>query len=131
MVSAMHDEVGIASDPAHRQAALEPLLNGSPHGAIWLIGPRRAPVGYIVVSFGWSIEFGGLDGIIDELFIRRAVRRRGMASDALAALTQALTGSGLTALHLEVDLTDATASRLYTRAGFRPRDGYALMSRPL
>ena len=74
MVAAYHAEEAIESDEAHRRAALEPLLEGSPHGAIWMIGPQMAPVGYIAVSFGWSIELGGLDGVLDEFWIREKVR---------------------------------------------------------
>ena len=78
MVASYHAFEGIESDEIRRHAALEPILDGSPHGAIWLIGPQMAPVGYIAVSFGWSIELGGLDGVVDEFWIREAVRGRGM-----------------------------------------------------
>lgn len=131
MVAALHEGEGYGTDDAHREAALAPLLDGSPHGAVWLIGPRMAPVGYVVVTFGWSIEFGGLDGIVDEVFIRPAVRGRGMATEALNALCKALAQSGVKALHLEVDRTNADACRLYSRCKFEARDSYMLMSRVL
>ncbi|MCG6885261.1 MAG: GNAT family N-acetyltransferase [Silicimonas sp.] len=122
MVAAYHALEGFESDEAHRRAALEPLLEGSPHGAVWLIGPKMAPVGYVAVSFGWSIELGGLDGVIDEFWIREAVRGRGMGSEALAALLKALKGAGVAALSLEVAHGNDTAQRLYERAGFSRRD---------
>lgn len=128
MVAAYHAFEGIDTTEAHRRAALAPLLEGSPHGAVWFIGPRRSPVGYVVVTFGWSVEFGGLDGFLDELFIREAVRGRGMGSEALRALIATLAGSGLRALHLEVDENNATARRFYARLGFGLRDRYRLMS---
>jgi hypothetical protein len=83
---AHHEELGQDSTPEALAAALEPLLTGVPHGAAWLIGPRRAPVGYVAVSFGWCIAHGGLEARVDELFIRPAVRGRGMAREALLAL---------------------------------------------
>ena len=86
MVAAYHGEEGIESSADQRRAALEPLLDGSPHGAVWMIGPKMSPVGYVAVSFGWSIELGGLDGVLDEFWIREKVRGRGMGSEALAAL---------------------------------------------
>ena len=101
MVAAYHAFEGIESDDAHREAALRPLLEGSPHGAIWLIGPKIAPVGYVCVSFGWSLELDGLDGMIDEFWIREKVRGRGMGSEALAALQKALRDAGVRALSLE------------------------------
>lgn len=122
MVAAYHGFEGIESDEATRRAALQPLLEGSPHGAVWLIGPKMAPVGYIAVSFGWSIELGGLDGVIDEFWIREAVRGRGMGGEALLALQKALRSAGVTALSLEVAQGNATAQRLYARAGFSSRD---------
>lgn len=128
MVAAFHAFEGIEATEAHRRAALLPLLEGSPHGAIWFIGPRLSPVGYVVVTFGWSVEFGGLDGFIDELFIRAAVRGRGMGSEALRALVATLAESGLRALHLEVAADNHTARRFYGRLGFEARDRYHLMS---
>ncbi|MEM7718634.1 MAG: GNAT family N-acetyltransferase [Pseudomonadota bacterium] len=122
MVAAYHAFEGIDSDETMRQAALDPLLQGSPHGAIWLIGPKMAPVGYIAVSFGWSIELGGLDGVVDEFWIREAVRGRGMGGEALIALQKTLQDAGIVALSLEVAHENATAQRLYARAGFAARD---------
>lgn len=131
LVEAFHASHDISMPDAQRQEALLPLLDGVPHGAIYLIGPARAPVGYVVITFGWSIEFGGLDAFIDELYIRPAVRGRGMASDALIALPNALAEAGVKAVHLELDQDNETAQRLYTRAGFAIRDRYKLMSRRL
>ncbi|MEL7097788.1 MAG: GNAT family N-acetyltransferase [Pseudomonadota bacterium] len=129
LVAAFHAEAGLALSDEHRAAALAPLLEGSPHGAAYLIGPPRAPIGYIIVSFGYSVEFGGMDGFVDELFIRPGVRGRGVASEVLHALPRALAGAGLKALHLEVATQNAPAQRLYARAGFKLRDDYHLMTR--
>ncbi|WP_372892683.1 GNAT family N-acetyltransferase [Rhodosalinus sp.] len=131
MVAAMHAEAGTAQDDDGRRAALAPLLEGSPHGAVYLIGPRGAPIGYLVVTFGWSVAYGGLDAVIDEIYVRRAVRGRGIAADALDALARALRDAGVVALHLEVDSANAAAQRLYTRAHFTTRDATLLMTRPL
>ena len=131
LVAAFHAEMGFDTDADHQTQAIAPLLSGSPHGAIWLIGPRRAPVGYIVLTFGWSVEFGGLDAIVDEIFIRPAVRGRGMGQDALSSIAKAMKEGGLRALHLEVDRTDETAQRFYQRARFVARDRYMFMSREL
>ena len=119
MVAAFHGEVGIESTPEKREGAVTPLLEGSPLGAIWMIGPKMAPVGYVCVSFGWSIELGGMDAMIDELWIREKVRGRGMGTEALEALKRALGAAGVTALHLES--VGAEATRLYERSGFQRR----------
>ena len=126
MVEAYHAEEGIDVDARHREAALLPLLEGSPHGAVWLIGPRMSPVGYVAACFGWSIELGGMDGFIDEIWIREKVRGRGMGAEALSALQSALKEAGVRALHLELSEGNR-AERLYRRAGFRRRP-HALMT---
>ena len=131
LVAAFHAEEGIESSEDQQRAAVGPLLEGIPYGAVYLIGPARAPVGYIIVTFSWSVEFGGMDGFVDELFIRPAVRGRGIASEVLIALPRTLSEAGIRALHLEVDRDNEPAQRLYTRARFQPRDRYMLMSKVL
>lgn len=121
----------ITQTDAERTAALAPLLEGSPHGAAYLVGPSRAPIGYVIVTFGWSVEFGGMDGFIDEIYIRAAVRGRGIASEVLNALPAALAKAGVKALHLEVDRANAPVQRLYEKSGFTARPNYMLMSRRL
>ncbi|QBF31609.1 N-acetyltransferase [Thalassococcus sp. S3] len=129
--AAFHAEEGLEGPDEARRDAIQPLLNGSPHGAIYLIGPARAPLGYIVITFGWSIELGGMDAFVDELYIRPAVRKRGIASSVLSALPKALGSAGVKALHLEVDRENEAAQRLYSRSGFSPRARYVLMTRTL
>lgn len=131
LVAAFHAEEGLNGTEDDRREALLPLLEGIPHGCIYLIGPARAPLGYVIITFGWSVEFGGMDGFIDEIYIRPAVRGRGIASEVLLELPKALAAGGLRALHLEVDRENETAQRLYRRTGFAPRDRYVLMSRKL
>ncbi len=131
LIAAYHAEAGIAQDDAGRRSAVAPLLDGSPHGAIYIAGPVRAPIGYAMISFGWSLEFGGLDGILDEIYIRPGVRGRGIGSDMLAALPRALAGAGLRMLHLEVARGDAGTRAFYERMHFAAREDYILMSRKL
>ncbi len=129
LVAAYHAHEGIETSADQRRAALAPLLEGTPHGVAYLIGPKVAPVGYIVISFGYSVELGGIDGFIDEFFIRERVRGRGMGSEVLMSLLPALSQHGVKALHLEIDRDNDTARRLYRRAGFEPREKYHLMTR--
>jgi len=131
LISAFHTEYGIERSDAQREAALLPLLEGSPLGAAWLFGPAKAPTGYTVITFGWSMEMGGMDAFVDELYIRPTVRKRGIASEVLLAISSSLSDVGVQALHLEVDRDDQSTQRLYTRAHFKLRDRYSLMTRML
>ena len=128
LVGAFHDENGIKLSLEKRRAGLGPLLEGIPHGCAYLIGPPRAPIGYVIVTFGWSIELGGMDGFIDELWVREKVRGRGMGSEALLTLQKALAEAGVRALHLEV--AEGASVRLYKRAGFQRRPHPLMTWRP-
>ncbi len=128
LVAAFHAEMGIESEETTVERALIPLLEGSPYGAMYLMGPTKAPIGYMALTFSWSIEFGGMDGFVDELFVRPGVRGRGMATDALISMRNLLKSADVRALHLEVDRGNEPVQRLYSRAHFKLRDQYALMT---
>lgn len=128
LVAGFHAHCGFKTDETHRQNALLPLLEGSPLGAIYMIGPNSAPVGYLAISFGWSIEFGGIEVTLDEFYVRERVRGRGMGSEALRSLIRVLQQYGVVAMALELNTLDATAQALYQRIGFDIRDNYSSMS---
>lgn len=131
LIAAFHTEYGIEMEDDARAAALSPLLEGSPLGAAWLFGPSLSPTGYVIITFGWSMELGGMDAFVDELYIRPNVRKRGIASEVLSAMSGSLRDVGVRALHLEVDREDEATQRLYARAHFKLRDRYCLMTRTL
>lgn len=129
MVAAYHDHQDIETTEDFRRTSLHSLLEGLPHGVVYLIGIRRAPVGYIVISFGYSVELGGIDGRIDEFYIRENVRGRGMGTEVVASLLPALGEHGVKALHLEVSPDNTRAQSIYAHAGFKLRDDHCLMSK--
>ena len=119
LCAACHAEMGIARDDDSRRAGLAPLLDGLPQGAVYLIGPARAPLGYAVLSFGWSLAEAGIEARLDELFIRPAVRRRGIATEVLATLPRALSDAAVRTLTLRL-VPDAPSRSLFERARFQP-----------
>lgn len=129
LVRAFHEETSADVLEEERIAGLTPLLEGSPYGGVWLIGPPRSPIGYIVICFGWSVEFGGMDGFVDELYIRESVRGRGIGTEVLINLPKQLAKNGLKAIHLEVSRVAVRTQEAYKRAGFKPRSDYMLMTR--
>jgi len=57
LVASFHNQENIEQTDRERGAALLPLLDGTPHGAAYLIGPRKGAVGYIIISFGSNAIF--------------------------------------------------------------------------
>lgn len=125
-----HEEAGLPYDDAHRAEVTAPLLAGNPLGAIWLIGPSRAPLGYVMVTFGWSVAHGGMVAWLEEAFIRSSVRNRGIGTEVLHAVVVNLRQAGLKAMHTQL-APDARAVGFCKRCGFAPVDGFIQMTDPL
>lgn len=105
------------------QAGLEPLLIDDTYGVIWVIDPdplHGSADGYVVVTWGWSIEIGGLDVVLDEFYVRG--RGQGKGGDALRVVEAECRGRGVKRIFLETELANQGARRLYERHGYRADD---------
>jgi ribosomal protein S18 acetylase RimI-like enzyme len=129
LVRAYYAEDGLAFDERRQGAALTAVLGGDPLCLAWLVRIADATVGYVVLTLGFSLESGGRDGFIDELFVAPAVRGRGIGAKVLALIDQEARARDLKRLYLEVG-HDNPARGLYRRAGFVDHRRY-LMSRYL
>ena len=110
---------GHGYDRDKARAALLSLLENPDFGRAWLILDRDSPVGYIVICFGYSLEWLGRDAFVDEFYLREDYRGRGWGKKTMAFLEDASRKLGVRALHLEVIDGNATALRLYETLGFK------------
>jgi GNAT superfamily N-acetyltransferase len=94
--------------------ALAPLLVGDSLGVVWLIGEPAD--GYAVLTWGYSLESGGRDALLDEMYVRG--RNRGMGGEALEELIADLGGRGIARVFLETEGQNDRARRFYGRHGF-------------
>lgn len=111
------------------RAALGELLADERLGRVHLIRSGAEVIGYLVLTFGFSLEFGGRDAFVDELFVREGWRGRGAGRRALEFAEGVCRAGGVRALHLEVERANTGAQALYRRAGFRDHDRYLLTRR--
>ena len=107
-------------------AALEGLMRKPAFGRVWLICDDTAPVGYVVLTIGYSIEYRGHDAFIDELYLRESYRGRGWGRCALAFVEQVCRDLGVCALHLEVERANTIAQAVYRKFGFADRERFLL-----
>lgn len=108
--------------PFKRQAtrrALAQLLEDERLGAVWTFRRQEEVVGYLVVTFGFSLEFGGRDAFVDELFVLEEHRGQGFGSRALRLAATHCRRWGVAALHLEIEDGNDRAEALYARKGFK------------
>ena len=87
-------------------------------GKVWILCDEEKPIGYIVLTLGFSFEFHGHDAFIDELYVDAAHRRRGFGRQAVEFVERKAREMGVNALHLEVDDGNDPALELYRRTGY-------------
>ena len=99
--------------------SLEELVSEPALGRACLLQVDSDRIGYLIVTFGWSLEYFGRDAFIDELFIVAERRNQGHGAAAIRALEVELQSLGVRAVHLEVN-ADNPAANLYRRLGYQP-----------
>jgi GNAT superfamily N-acetyltransferase len=107
-----------------RESLYELLVTPSA-GRAFLIRHDQLSIGYLVLSFDFSLEYGGKNAWIDELFIRPDFRGKGIGSQALDFAAQTARELGAKVLHLEVNRGNP-AIDLYRRNGFKDHDRFLL-----
>ena len=126
-LSAEFNEVdGHAHDEARVRAALTPLLRDDNLGIVYLFG--EPPDGYAVVTWGYSIESGGRDALLDEIYVR--TQGEGLGGAAFEEILADLRQRGLTRMFLETEKPNSKVRRFYNRHGFKEDDSI-WMSREL
>jgi GNAT superfamily N-acetyltransferase len=87
-------------------------------GRAWMICDGDVPIGYIVLTFGYSLEYQGRDAFIDEFYIDAAQRNKGVGSKTLEFALEVCLELDINALHLEVEPMNAAGLALYGKFGF-------------
>lgn len=116
-------------DETIARRALEDLIGDAALGRVWLIREREAIIGYMVLTFGYSIEFHGRDATLDELYVVADHRNRGVGTAAMRFLDATCPALGVHTLHLEVERHNAAAQALYRRFGFSDSGRYLMNKR--
>jgi ribosomal protein S18 acetylase RimI-like enzyme len=110
----------------HRRAT-EELLDAPNLGQIYVIDVDEEVVGYAVLTWGYSLEDGGRHGLLDELYVASAYRRRGLAHRLLAELEKSCRQNGARTIHLLVERSNEDARRIYLNHGFTSHERDVLM----
>ena len=131
LMRALYDEDGstpLRGDAA--ETALRGLLAAPDRGLVWVIEQGGEAVGYLVLTWGYSLEFHGRDAFIDELYVAPRYRGAGLGRQAVEWAEDACRAHGAGAVHLEVEMDNERAHALYRRSGFAER-GLRLMTKRL
>lgn len=108
------------------RANLARLLGDPTLGRLWVMDGGGEVVGYLLLAFGFSLEFRGRDAFVDELYVAPGHRGRGLGTRALELAAETCRELGVRALHLEVERYKEGAQALYRRMGFADHDRYLM-----
>ncbi len=111
------DVDGHPFDARRARAAFAPLLTDDVHGVVWIVDTPQA---YAVLTWGWSIEAGGAEAVLDELFVTE--RGGGVGSALVDHLLADGRQRGLARIFLETEAHNERVRVFYGRHGFRADD---------
>lgn len=130
LVEEFHKIEKLPFDSVLDRVSLQQLLNHPALGRVWLITERSRVIGYVAVTFSYSIEFRGLGAYIDELYLRSAYRGQGIGSQTLKFVEQYCRSLNIPTLALSVHEDNERAYKVYRKAGYDDR-GYQLMMKAI
>ncbi|HET8846033.1 MAG TPA: GNAT family N-acetyltransferase [Ktedonobacteraceae bacterium] len=117
-----------AFDKLSARQALRTLIEDASLGRLWIISQREV-VGYVAITFGYSLEFHGRTATIDELFLLANYRYQGIGAETLRFVFAQCRQLGIRSLHLEVEFSNAAGQALYRKMGFESYNQRYLMTR--
>jgi ribosomal protein S18 acetylase RimI-like enzyme len=108
---------GIEFDPTRARRALEQMIREN-HGRAWIIELEGKAAGYVIVLYGFSLEYGGRVLEIDELFIQTEFRGHGLGWAILEFVEAEAHDFGAILLTLETEADNENAQAFYGKHGF-------------
>ena len=94
------------------------LLEDPRLGQVLLAEKAGRPIGYAILTYGYDLEFGGMDAYLTDLFLVDEERGHGLGTWLLGEVERAAIASGVQALHLMVAPHNHRAHHIYHRSGF-------------
>ncbi|HXX99936.1 MAG TPA: GNAT family N-acetyltransferase [Candidatus Limnocylindrales bacterium] len=98
---------------------LDTLLRNLSQGQAWLMETHHKAVGYAIVTYNFDLEYGGVEGMLTDLYVEKRFRNRGVGSLALYEIEDFCRERGIRAVGLQVQHHNKAAEIFYRKAGFR------------
>lgn len=130
LVKEFHQIEKLPFDPVLDRVSLQQFLSNPALGRVWLLTEQNRMIGYVAVTFSYSIEFRGLGAYIDELYLRSAYRGQGIGTQTLRFVEQFCRSLNISSVALSVHEDNERAQRVYRKAGYDDR-GYQLMMKAI
>ena len=121
IIQMMQDFYSIDNYPMDVEVAkklFQEFISNEHLGKSWLMYSENEIVGYIILTFIFSFEYGGKIAFVDELFIQETARGKGFGKEAIQFIQQEVPKLSLKLLYLEVEPHNENAQKLYLAHDF-------------
>jgi ribosomal protein S18 acetylase RimI-like enzyme len=122
LVEAYYKFDSIAFDRIITGRALRRLLRDPSLGRAWIVEAGRIAVGYAILTYNYDLEFGGMQGIITDMYVGPRYRRKGLGAKLIAAICDCCRADDIDAVELQVTASNRRAQSFYRALGFKRAD---------
>lgn len=126
LIGEFYEIDGHAFDGETVVAGLGPLLQSDQYGLV-LVADDGGPLdGYAAIVWSYSIESGGRDALLDEIYVRR--RSRGIGRLLMEAVFAEVRSRGMRRVFLETEPANQRARDFYAGLGFEVEDSIWMLA---
>jgi GNAT superfamily N-acetyltransferase len=122
MMAEFYSDSPYTLNPRRATEAFRSLLADERLGRVWFIQAGFTDVGYVVVTFCYTMTYGGMSAVVDDFYIRPAFRGVGLGKAAMAEVRTFCARHGIRSMHVETGRDNAPALAVYRHAGFEDTD---------
>ena len=97
-----------------------PLLENDEFGQVWQVSTPDGARGYCVIGWSYSLESGGRECLVDEIFV--ANQSRGLGTLLLEGAIEGARRGGVNVVFLETEVHNERVRSFYQRHGFQIED---------
>lgn len=109
---------GYLMDESRSRKLFMEFLSNENLGKCWLILADGDVVGYVILTFVFSFEFGGKMAFVDELYLSNRARGKGIGRETVTFIKAEAKLLDVKMLYLEVEHHNTLAQKLYLSGGF-------------
>ena len=113
-------------DEALLRRLLTQLIADERLGRLIVFDSGNRLIGYMVLGFGFSLEFHGRDCLIDEFYVQPEWRSQGIGSHAIQFAVSLCRDLAIEAIHLEADYVNIRGHEFYKRLGFKDHERHLM-----
>ena len=111
-------EVGTPLSDEHLLDAIGPLIANEQLGDLLVAEQGEELAGYLVITWGWGIESGGAEALIDEMFVAAEYRHQGVGTLLMTEGQSRASAKDVKVIFLETEQNNPESRELYDRLGF-------------